>query len=1290
MKGDFTRFTFRPEKRYVSVLMQQGRMQLDADWNEQMSILGYLNQTQAKDMIGGSGTSKSMGGFRISTTPDDRDLVISAGNYYINGQLCELPPGSPIIAQLKRNLAATSPSSSTQDKQILKLQVPYMTVDGQTFARGQWIEITAIPTRSENLLQALLEGTFDSAEMGSPKNAWFRIGAPDNDKAALIDQTLELWHPTFNFKLLQSRLTEDVVYLKLRRLTTYNTQPDYPHPQTLDFPKGLPADQLYLVYLDAWQRHITTLEDPDLKEVALGNADTTTRLKTVWQVKLLLVGDRTAKVDPNQSFDAFNQRSQDRPVYLTARLRPNNRTNGTGGTTLDNNLYRIEVHTGGLLPEARFKWSRENGTVVSPINRIQPQTNLIEVQASDGIFKVGQWVELLTEARELQNRPGILMRLADLRPGGKLIYDPATVTETIDDKLQAELNTPTNRPKLRGWDWLENMAGLPLKSSDPEGWIDLERNIQVRFATDPDVKFQTGDYWLIPTRFTGSLDWVKDAQGQPLPQRPTGIQHTYTRLALVNTQAAQTFEELAEGGDCRTLFPSLVNCVDSEQAFFSGNVGVGVRSAQARLHVRGTSFYQGRGQLTGQANSTKLRGTGTAFQQQLQFGDAIEIVDQDNRPVELFVQSIDSDTQLTVTTALKQDRVNVPFRYRPVQAIPIIRLDTEDEKPRFVLSTEGKVGIGQVQPQTSLDVVGAIQITTSTEANPGFLKIEPRDNTSIAFTSNAGYEFDQTVTIASGNFTVSQGSATINNDLMVNNDLTVNSLGTAILTANTSGVTIAKGLTVSNGGATIVDTLQVNSGNKTILDVDSSGVTLNRSLTIAEGDAIVNGLFKANNGINITDGGLQASGGINVTSGGLTVSGGVNVTSGGLTVAGNVQLASPNQTKQITIQDIGTTVTGGLTVSTGMVTLGSINRVNSDLQLIVTDGITIKNQGITVENGGITVENGGITLTNGTFKVGDLEINSQGLQFKKLVAFPEGVQIDKGLTLRSGTLNLDDSQVINLPNRTLLIRHETSDLVTLKPFPGKPTAKLTLAGGAAIGAQYVTNPDLSGLALDNGLLVEGNFGVGILDQNPLDAKVEIRGTGSRDDSKKLEAAFNVTDSKQRSLFYIRNDGLVSLFSDDRQAPLDNLPEDARSKDPKLYINGNAFVNGNAFAIGNVFVNGNISAKKVDANEFVQLSSRRFKDNIADLSAQDAAEMLKALNPVTFNYTLTDDRTPHAGFIAEDVPDLLSSDDHQSIRILDVVAVLTKTVKDQRDAITTLSRVVKQQQAAIAALTQKIQ
>ena len=57
MKGDFSRSTFDPHTHYISVRMQQGRVQLDADWNEQADILLYLIATQLKDLLGSGATA---------------------------------------------------------------------------------------------------------------------------------------------------------------------------------------------------------------------------------------------------------------------------------------------------------------------------------------------------------------------------------------------------------------------------------------------------------------------------------------------------------------------------------------------------------------------------------------------------------------------------------------------------------------------------------------------------------------------------------------------------------------------------------------------------------------------------------------------------------------------------------------------------------------------------------------------------------------------------------------------------------------------------------------------------------------------------------------------------------------------------------------------------------------------------------------------------------------------------------------------------------------------------------
>jgi Family of unknown function (DUF6519) len=51
MHGDFSRLTFRPGKGYSAVLSQQGRLQLDADINEQAAIQLHALRQVAADLI---------------------------------------------------------------------------------------------------------------------------------------------------------------------------------------------------------------------------------------------------------------------------------------------------------------------------------------------------------------------------------------------------------------------------------------------------------------------------------------------------------------------------------------------------------------------------------------------------------------------------------------------------------------------------------------------------------------------------------------------------------------------------------------------------------------------------------------------------------------------------------------------------------------------------------------------------------------------------------------------------------------------------------------------------------------------------------------------------------------------------------------------------------------------------------------------------------------------------------------------------------------------------------------
>ena len=76
------------------------------------------------------------------------------------------------------------------------------------------------------------------------------------------------------------------------------------------------------------------------------------------------------------------------------------------------------------------------------------------------------------------------------------------------------------------------------------------------------------------------------------------------------------------------------------------------------------------------------------------------------------------------------------------------------------------------------------------------------------------------------------------------------------------------------------------------------------------------------------------------------------------------------------------------------------------------------------------------------------------------------------------------------------------------------------------------------------------------------------------------------------------------------------------------------------------------------------SSRTAKENISELSLEDALATLAQLEPVQFNYK-ADAAEDYVGFIAEDVPELVATSDRQGLSSMDVVAVLTRVIQEQQ-------------------------
>ncbi|NTV27250.1 MAG: hypothetical protein HGA93_01010 [Methanothrix sp.] len=501
-KGDFSRDTFDPSKHFLRVLMQQGRVSLDADWNEQVDILLHYMQALAEDIIGPFAGPADNVGFEIKDISNaEYDFKIGTGRYYVDGILCE-------------NEKAGKSCNSVVD------------------AHGY--------------------GYYGGEKNGQP-----------------------------NYPISQREFSLQYANLPL------------------------------LVYLDVWERHISSAEDDYIREKALGGPDTASRSKVVWQVKVLensdenpgekawmdIVGNLDAQGDSlrirmrqkwpgieEEILQPFhrgclkaqaNKATDDTDPCITS---PDARYRGE-----ENQLYRVEIHregdalqkdgTGKYVNEsaaASFKWSRDNGTVAFPIVSNDGLVVFLEHLGRDDrlSLKVDDWVEIIDDDYTL-------LVLSRPSPSPKVIR-PLAQVDTIDLterkvtlRDNPKLNIPqytkdsTNHPLLRRWDHKEGdlvekdepkLANDGALFVEESKWLNLEDGVQVYF--NPGASYYTGDYWQIPARTAiGDVEWPKDADGLPIALPPRGVDHHHAPLAVL---VDWTCDPL----DCRCTIKRSTTCYD--------------------------------------------------------------------------------------------------------------------------------------------------------------------------------------------------------------------------------------------------------------------------------------------------------------------------------------------------------------------------------------------------------------------------------------------------------------------------------------------------------------------------------------------------------------------------------------------------------------------------------------------------------------------------------------------------------------------------------------------------------
>jgi Family of unknown function (DUF6519) len=469
MSFDNSRFTFNPRNNYSGVVMEQGRVQLDSDWNEWLAELNRRIQAGTLDMLGGAvypATTPYAFQITATTSGGTNQLMIGPGRMYVDGLLAE---------------NHGDPSASVWDSALEELS-------------------------------------------GSPQPP------PATEGGAI----------------------------------RYTEQPYLPGAT-------IPAGGPFLAYLDVWVRPVTYIEDPNLIDKAVG-VDTTGRLQTVWQVKLMPAPQGSTwtcstPVPWPQSSGLLTT-----AAVPSAASGPCCLSDGTGYTGMENQFYRVEIHQPGSATAggATFKWSRDNASVMTGVTAIASVTDSAGNPASaltvvslgrDQVlgFKPGDWIEVLDDALELNGEPGELCQIDTVDFSARTLTLTTTLSVSFPLVAGGNQTDPASHVRIRRWD----QAGKVYEIDGTTVWADLgaatstgdipvppagttlilEDGVTISFDESPaGGSFLTGDFWTFAARTAdGSVEALTKAP-------PRGIHHHYARLSIVDFS-------VPSATDCRTKWP---------------------------------------------------------------------------------------------------------------------------------------------------------------------------------------------------------------------------------------------------------------------------------------------------------------------------------------------------------------------------------------------------------------------------------------------------------------------------------------------------------------------------------------------------------------------------------------------------------------------------------------------------------------------------------------------------------------------------------------------------------------
>ena len=490
---DPTRFTFDPWKDYSGVVMEQGRVQTDADWNEWLSEISRRIQAGTLDTMGHAVypvTTPYAFQIAATNTGGTNTINIGVGRMYVDGLLVEnhgdkklavwdsalaelsnspQPPPSPLqplgssnsisFDKQPYNPGATvppgnreylvyldvwkRPTTFIEDPSLVDVAIG---VDTTGRMQTAW-QVVLRPLPWATVTGSVTSGAFVSGEEVTQSNT----GASAN----LIDTVTGSGPMTIGPITGSADATDTWVGQTSGAVFT---------------PTAAPVGSVSTITGSVTSgTFIANEEVVQTSSGALANLIGTVPAAGPMRISEITgIADATDTWVGKNSGAVFTPTAAPAPVTWscstpdsaipwpsTSGILTNNSitsgpsgpcclSTGTGYTGPENQFYRVEIHNPGTQggDNATFKWSRENASVQTNVTDIQPGTNtlgnptsVLTVQSlgRDQVlgFSAGNWIEITNELADDNSLPGELYKIDSVDVSSKTITLATPLSSTF-------------------------------------------------------------------------------------------------------------------------------------------------------------------------------------------------------------------------------------------------------------------------------------------------------------------------------------------------------------------------------------------------------------------------------------------------------------------------------------------------------------------------------------------------------------------------------------------------------------------------------------------------------------------------------------------------------------------------------------------------------------------------------------------------------------------------------------------------------------------------------------------